>query len=84
MVGDIASMAAVQRIPVPSLSVAAVAELVGTESGIDVDALYAETGGNAFFVTEVIASGGEHLPATVQDAVLSRTHRLGSRSSRRR
>ena len=76
MVGDIASMAAVQRMPVPSLSVAAVAELVGTESGIDVDALYAETGGNAFFVTEVIASGGEHLPATVQDAVLSRTHRL--------
>ena len=75
MVGDIASHPVVRRLPVPPLSRDAVAELVG-EAGIDVEALYAETGGNAFFVTEVIASGGAELPATVQDAVLARTHRL--------
>jgi DNA-binding CsgD family transcriptional regulator/tetratricopeptide (TPR) repeat protein len=76
MVGDIGSQAAVRRIPVPALSRAAVAELAGADSGLDLDALYAETGGNAFFVTEVIASGGDHLPTTVQDAVLARTQRL--------
>jgi len=75
MVGDIASHPVVRRLPVPPLSRGAVTELVG-EAGIDVEALYAETGGNAFFVTEVIASGGAELPATVQDAVLARTHRL--------
>ena len=75
MVGDIAPHAAVCRLPVPPLSPDAVAELVG-DSGIDVEALYAETGGNAFFVTEVIASGGDQLPQTVQDAVLARTSRL--------
>jgi DNA-binding SARP family transcriptional activator/DNA-binding CsgD family transcriptional regulator len=75
MVGDIAPHPAVRRLPVPPLSPDAVAELVG-DSGIDVDALYAETGGNAFFVTEVIASGGDQLPQTVQDAVLARTSRL--------
>ena len=64
------------RVPVPALSRDAVAELAGVDSGLDVDALYGETGGNAFFVTEVIASGGAHLPPTVQDAVLSRVHRL--------
>jgi len=75
MVGDVASHPVVRRIPVPALSREAVAELVGG-AGIDVEALYLETGGNAFFVTEVIASGGADLPATVQDAVLARTHRL--------
>jgi DNA-binding SARP family transcriptional activator/DNA-binding CsgD family transcriptional regulator len=75
MVGDIASQPLVRRLPVPLLSHEAVSDLVGA-SGLDVDALYRETGGNAFFVTEVIASGGDRLPATVQDAVLSRVHRL--------
>jgi len=30
-----------------------------------------------FFVTEVLAAGGDTLPATVQDAVLARVARLG-------
>ena len=59
----------------PLLSAEAVAELVG-ESGVDPAGLYRETGGNAFFVTEVIAAGGQQLPSSVQDAVLSRVHRL--------
>ena len=75
MLGDIASQAAVRRIEVPLLSADAVAALAAG-TGVDAGALYRETGGNAFFVTEVLASGGRHLPPTVQDAVLSRVHRL--------
>lgn len=73
--GDIASLPVVSRLEVPLLTREAVAELVG-DSGVDAEGLYAETGGNAFFVTEVLAAGGEHLPPTVQDAVLARVHRL--------
>lgn len=73
--GDIASLPVICRLEVPLLSRDAVAELVGA-GGVDVEQLYAETGGNAFFVTEVLAAGGEHLPPTVQDAVLARAHRL--------
>jgi DNA-binding SARP family transcriptional activator/ATP/maltotriose-dependent transcriptional regulator MalT len=73
--GDIASQSVVRRIEVPLLSAEAVAALAA-ETGIDAEALYRETGGNAFFVTEVVASGGNQLPPTVQDAVLSRVHRL--------
>ncbi len=75
MLGDIASQSVVRRVEVPLLSASAVAELAAG-TGIDADALYRETGGNAFFVTEVVASGGRQLPPTVQDAVLSRVHRL--------
>ena len=57
MLGDIASQSVVRRVEVPLLSAAAVAELAAG-SGIDAGALYRETGGNAFFVTEVVASGG--------------------------
>ncbi len=75
MLGDIASQPTVSRLEVPLLSVQAVAELAAG-TGIDTARLYRETGGNAFFVTEVVASGGKHLPPTVQDAVLARVHRL--------
>jgi DNA-binding CsgD family transcriptional regulator/tetratricopeptide (TPR) repeat protein len=75
MLGDIASQPAVSRLEVPPLTAAGVAELVAG-TGMDADALYRETGGNAFFVAEVISAGGQQLPSTVQDAVLSRVHRL--------
>jgi DNA-binding SARP family transcriptional activator/DNA-binding NarL/FixJ family response regulator/tetratricopeptide (TPR) repeat protein len=75
MLGDIASQPVVRRLEVPLLTAAGVAELAA-ESGLDAAALHRETGGNAFFVTEVVASAGGQLPATVQDAVLSRVHRL--------
>ena len=75
MLGDIASQPVVRRVEVPLLSPAGVAQLAA-ESGLDADVLHRETGGNAFFVTEVVATGGGQLPATVQDAVLARVHRL--------
>jgi DNA-binding SARP family transcriptional activator/DNA-binding CsgD family transcriptional regulator/tetratricopeptide (TPR) repeat protein len=75
MLGDIAAQPVVRRVEVPLLSEAAVAELA-RDTGIDPVALFQETGGNAFFVTEVVASGGQQLPSSVQDAVLARVHRL--------
>src|SRR5207237_426700 len=71
MLGDIASQAAVRRLEVPLLSAEAVAALAGGTS-IDPVALHRETGGNAFFVTEVLAAGGRQLPSTVQGAVRAR------------
>ena len=38
--------------------------------------LYEATGGNPFFVTEVLAAGGGDIPETVVDAVLARATRL--------
>ena len=48
------------------------------ESGVDADALYRQTSGNPFFVTEALAVGGEGVPETVRDAVLARAARLGA------
>jgi hypothetical protein len=45
--------------------------------GLDGDELHRVTGGNPFFVTEVVEAGGVTIPATVRDAVLARTARLG-------
>jgi hypothetical protein len=44
--------------------------------GPDPAALHQRTGGNPFFVTEVLAAAGEAIPATVVDAVLARAARL--------
>ncbi len=59
----------------PRLSLEAVRELASSHAA-DGDAIYALTRGNAFFVTELLASGAEPLPATVRDAVLARIARL--------
>ena len=63
------------RITVDPLSKAAVAELAAPHH-VDAEELYARTGGNPFFVTEVLATDGQTIPATVRDAVLARAARL--------
>jgi DNA-binding CsgD family transcriptional regulator/tetratricopeptide (TPR) repeat protein len=74
--GDLATSPAVRRLSVPALTEAAVRALaVGKHP--DPAALYVRTGGNPFFVTEVLASGGDDVPATVRDTVLARAARLG-------
>ena len=40
-------------------------------SALDADEVYQRTGGNPFYVTEVLAAGSEHVPTTVRDAVLA-------------
>ncbi len=69
------------RLKLAPLSVAAVAELAGSY-GVDGERLYRRTGGNPFFVTEVLAVGGEQIPETVRDAVIARAGRLSPGAQR--
>ena len=65
----------VSEVEIPPLTVAAVRTLVAG-TGLDPAELHGATGGNPFFVTEVIAAGDRTLPSTVRDAVLTRVARL--------
>ena len=75
VLGDVATAPAVRRLVLPPLSPRAVGELAAG-SGMDADALAERTGGNPFFVTEILAAAGERIPGTVRDAVLARAARL--------
>ncbi len=75
VVGDLATSPAVRRLEIPPLSLDAVTALAeGTT--IDARELHERTGGNPFYVTEVIASAPARIPPTVRDAVLARAARL--------
>jgi DNA-binding CsgD family transcriptional regulator len=77
VLGDVASSAGVHRISLPALSRAAVGALAAGRVA-DVDALHRVTGGNPFFVTEVIDAGlaTDTVPGSVREAVLGRMARL--------
>jgi len=77
VMGDLATVAGVSRMQLPLFTATAVAELAGA-AGVDVDAaaLHLSTGGNPFFVTEVLAAGSGSMPNTVRDAVRGRAGRL--------
>ena len=76
LLGDLATVAAVDRLAAAPLSRDAVRTL-SLGHDVDPDALYMKTRGNPFFVTQVLAAGAAELPATVRDAVLARTAGLG-------
>ena len=81
VVGDLATSSAVRRLPLEGLSEASVEELArGTD--IDPVELHRLTGGNPFYVTEVIAGAPARIPSTVRDAVLSRAARLSPAARR--
>ncbi len=73
VVGDLAGSP--DRLKLAPLSRAAVSDLA-RQHGLDDRQLYGTTGGNPFFVTEVLGAGGERIPGTVRDAVLARAGRL--------
>ncbi len=75
LLGELATERRVHRVSLPLLSADGVALLAG-DRAIDVDDLYRLTGGNPFFVTEVLAAGSDGAPDTVRDAVLARAARL--------
>jgi DNA-binding CsgD family transcriptional regulator len=75
ILGDLVTAPAVHRMSLRPLSVGSVRQLADG-SGRDAAALHRLTGGNPFFVTEVLASEDERVPATVGDAVLARAARL--------
>ena len=74
LIGDLATTPML-RLTVPPLTPAAVARLA-EGSGLDPAALHRRTGGNPFFLGEILASGGPGIPASVRDAVLARVARL--------
>jgi DNA-binding CsgD family transcriptional regulator len=75
LLGDLANSSATQRIPLSPLSEMAVNRLV-RDHRVNGAALHRQTGGNPFYVTEVLASQDGGIPASIRDAVLARTARL--------
>ena len=75
--GDLATQRSVRRIGLAPLSAGAVRVLAG-DQGLDAAALYRLTGGNPFYVTEVVQSGMGEIPASARDAVLARVSRLSA------
>jgi DNA-binding CsgD family transcriptional regulator len=75
VLGDLATASGVQRIELEPLSERATTQLAH-RTDIDPQELHRRTGGNPFFITEILAAGGNRLPATVRDAVLARMARL--------
>jgi DNA-binding CsgD family transcriptional regulator/tetratricopeptide (TPR) repeat protein len=75
VLGTLATDRNVTRIELPPLSAEAVAALA-EPLGVPAGELHARTGGNPFYVTEVLADPGRRVPATVRDAVLARTSGL--------
>lgn len=82
--GTTASAAGTRRLDVPALTMAGVSELVAssgrsTSGGVDPRSLHDLTLGNAFYVTEVLASGLDGIPNQCRDAVLARVQTLSPR-----
>lgn len=65
------------RITLPRLSSGAV-ERLAQETKHQSEELYRATGGNPFFITEILASHTEGIPPSVRDAVLVRFSRLSA------
>ena len=78
VLGELSRTGAAVRVPLRPLSSTGVARLVAGRRA-DADAVYRRTGGNPFFVTEVVASAGDRVPDSVRDAVLARLAPLADR-----
>ncbi len=75
LLGDLATASEVRRMTLPPLSESAV-RVLAEGTGLDAALLYHRTGGNPFFLAEILTSGEAEMPATVMDAVLARAARL--------
>ena len=73
--GELSRQRATRRVALPPLSRTAVQQLVG-DTGLDPAEVHRLTGGNAYFVAEVVGSAGRGLPASARDAVLARAELL--------
>lgn len=75
VLGETGASAAVRRLALAPLSEKAVRTLVGHRA-LEAAALHRQTGGNPFFITEILAGESGRVPETVRDAVLARATRL--------
>jgi DNA-binding CsgD family transcriptional regulator/tetratricopeptide (TPR) repeat protein len=73
--GDLAAQRPTRRISLGPLSRNAV-RVLAEGSGVEPSGLYELTGGNPFYVTEVLAAGMSEIPTSARDAVLARAARL--------
>ena len=73
--GELAGQRYTRRIDLPPLTAAGVRSLAEGTSYSAVE-LYELTGGNPFFVVEVLSEHGTQVPVSARDAVLSRAARL--------
>jgi DNA-binding CsgD family transcriptional regulator len=64
------------RIQLQRLSAEGIASIIG-DTPFDLGEVLSLTGGNPLFVTEVVASGVDAVPSSVQDSVLARASKLG-------
>jgi DNA-binding CsgD family transcriptional regulator/tetratricopeptide (TPR) repeat protein len=74
VLGDLATQRSTRRMRMPPLSVSAVAALAGPH-GVDAAELHRITGGNPFYVSEILDAGWPSIPPTVRDAVGARLAR---------
>jgi DNA-binding CsgD family transcriptional regulator len=79
VLGELASTGSARRITVPPLSERAVATL-SASAELDPDAVFRLTGGNAFLVTELVASGGTDVPESARALVQARIARLSTQA----
>ncbi|MDQ3654394.1 MAG: LuxR C-terminal-related transcriptional regulator [Chloroflexota bacterium] len=77
VLGDLVNEPAVSRMWLPPLTVDAVGALAAG-TGIDPVLLHERTGGNPFYVTEIIASGDTSIPNSIRDAVLGRASEVST------
>jgi DNA-binding CsgD family transcriptional regulator/tetratricopeptide (TPR) repeat protein len=75
VIGDLATQRSIRRMRLPPLSAAAVAELAAA-ADVDSTELHKVTGGNPFYVAEIVATGWPAIPATVREIVGARLARL--------
>lgn len=74
VLGDLATQRATRRMRLPPLSADAVRTLAG-QRDVDAAELHRITGGNPFYVTEMLEAGWPSVPPTVRDAVGARLTR---------
>lgn len=77
--GDLAAQRSTSRIRLDPLSAAGV-RLLSAASGLDPAELFRLTGGNPFYITEVLQAGMREVPAAARDAVLARAARLSAQA----
>jgi DNA-binding SARP family transcriptional activator len=65
-----------ERLTLAGLDTEEIAALLPAPDRAFADRLLAETGGNPFFVGELIAHTGESTPASLREVILARAHRL--------
>ena len=81
LLGDLVNQPNVARFSLPPLSFEAVAQMAAA-SPIDPRALFDLTGGNPYFVAEILNSKRVEIPHSIRDVVLARTARLDPDSRR--